>query len=246
MKTRSYDYYIKHYRSKTHPNKLVSFHVVLQESDLFISADSNLSQEAASSLYRVRLPLELYIKDHPGFLTSLNPMAVDDMAPPVVRHMLEVSHDAGVGPMASVAGAVADFVGKELLGHSRNIIVENGGDIFIKSETDVTVGIFAGKSPLSERILISIKKEETPVGISTSSGTIGSSLSFGRADAACVMAETAALADAVATAVGNRVKTNTDIEAALGYGMNIKGVRGVIVIVGNHLGVMGSMRLTEA
>jgi ApbE superfamily uncharacterized protein (UPF0280 family) len=127
---------------------------------------------------------------------------------------------------------------------SRNIIIENGGDVFIDTENDIHVGIFAGKSPLSERVSIYVKKEEMPLGISTSSGTIGHSLSLGRSDASCVKAQTTALADASATAVGNMVNTHHDLDRALKYGMSIKGVLGLVIIIGDRLGVMGDMELT--
>ena len=245
MKKSPDDYLIRDYRSRIVNSSLISFNVVLKESDLFISADSNLVEEATASLFKIRGSLESYINDHPDFLTSLSPLSIDDMAPPVVREMLKASMVAGVGPMAAVAGAVADYVGMDLQTYSRNLIIENGGDIFLKTESNIHVGIFAGKSPLSERVSIYIKKEEMPLGISTSSGTIGHSLSLGRADAACVKAKTAALADASATAVGNRVKTSHDLQAALDYGMNIPGVLGVVIIIGDRLGAIGDIELVN-
>ena len=245
MKKSPTDYFIRDYRNRIVKNKLVSFNVVIKESDLLISADSNLAKEATASLFGIRSSIESYINDHPEFLGSLIPISFDDMAPPVVRQMLKASSSAGVGPMAAVAGAVADHVGMDLQKRSRNIIIENGGDIFIKTENNLHVGIFAGKSPLSEKVSIYIRKEEMPLGISTSSGTIGHSLSFGQADAACVKAESAAIADASATAVGNLVKTNNDLEAALDYGMSIKGVFGLVIIIGDRLGAIGDIELRK-
>ena len=239
------DYVIRDYRNSIADNKLVSFNVVIKESDLFISADSNLAGEATASLFKIRSSIESYINDHPEFRFSLRPIPFDDMAPPVVLRMLGASKAAGVGPMAAVAGAVADHVGMDLLKLSRNVIIENGGDVFIQTENDLHVGLFAGKSPLSERVSIYIRSNEMPLGISTSSGTIGHSLSFGRTDAACVKAQSAALADAVATAVGNRVKTKTDLEEALDYGIKIKGVLGVVIIIGDHLGAIGDIELRK-
>ncbi len=245
MKKRAADYLIRDYRGRTVQNNLVSFNVILKESDLWISADCDLHTEATETLFQIRSSIESYINNHPGFLTSLVPMTFDFMAPPVVREMLAASSLAGVGPMASVAGAIADHVGRELLKHSQNVIVENGGDIFMKTDTELQVGVFAGKSTLSEQVAIYVKKEETPLGISTSSGTVGHSLSFGRADAACVKAESAAIADAAATAVGNRIQRKSDLKDALNYGIGIKGVRGVVIILGNRLGAIGDIELKE-
>jgi ApbE superfamily uncharacterized protein (UPF0280 family) len=239
------DYFIRDYRNRTATNKLVSFRVVIKESDLFISTDSHLAKEATASLFKIRSSIESYISSHSEFMFSLNPVPFDDMAPPAVSRMIIASKAAGVGPMAAVAGAVADHVGMDLLKLSRNVIIENGGDVFIKTEDDLRVGLFAGKSPLSERISIYIRSDEMPLGIGTSSGTVGHSLSLGRADAACVKAETAALADAAATAVGNRVKTKNDLEGALDYGMKIRGVLGVVIIIGDHLGAIGNIELKK-
>ncbi len=119
--------------------------------------------------------------------------------------MAAAAQTAGVGPMAAVAGAIAECVGRELLEFSPEVIVENGGDIFLKVSHRRTVGIFAGDSPLTGRIGIQIEARDTPLGVCTSSGTVGHSLSFGRADAVVVLAPAAALADAAATAIGNRV-----------------------------------------
>ena len=147
--------------------------------------------------------------------------------------------------MAAVAGAVADFVGSELLKHSREVIVENGGDIFLKISRPITVGIFAGASPLSERVGIKIEPSNDPCGICTSSGTVGPSLSFGTADAATIRAKSAALADAAASAVGNAVQTADDIQKALDLGQSLGCIDGIIIIKDDKLGVWGNMELTE-
>jgi ApbE superfamily uncharacterized protein (UPF0280 family) len=132
-------------------------------------------------------------------------------------------------------------VGKDLLRYSRNIIIENGGDIFIESQKDIHVGILAGNSPLSDSISIIIRKEDMPMGICTSSGTVGHSLSFGKADAVCVKAQSASLADAAATAIGNITKSKKDISRALQAGMKIKDVLGILIIVDDQFGVIGDI-----
>jgi ApbE superfamily uncharacterized protein (UPF0280 family) len=152
---------------------------------------------------------------------------------------------AKVGPMAAVAGAVAQMVGEKLLNYSGEIIVENGGDIYLKVGRKRVIAIFAGESVFTGKLAIEIKPECTPLGVCTSSGKVGPSLSLGIADAAVVVAPSAALADAAATAVGNMVKSETDVDAALEIGRRIKGVSGIVVIAGSNMGVWGDIRLVK-
>lgn len=229
------------YRSLINKNNLTSYNVKIAESDLFISSDSDLAGQAYKSLLKQRNFIESYIKTHPEFRTSLLPLVENDLAPPIVREMLGKSKICGVGPMASVAGAVSEFVGCDLLEQTTNLIIENGGDIFLRSETEVTVAIFAGESTLSYKLKLLIKPEDTPLGICTSSATVGPSLSFGKADAVCVISKSSTLADAAASAIGNRVKSKKDIKSSLNYGIKIPGVKGIIIICGNDMGAIGEV-----
>jgi len=240
------DYCIRSYRRDFIKHNLKTFNVKVEESDLFISADSDLSLLARRSVHQVRSHLEAYIIIHPEFLTSLTPLPYDEWAPEIVREMIKASAKAGVGPMAAVAGAVAEQVGHKLLSYSRNLIIENGGDIYMNSLSDIHVGLFAGSSPLSDRLFIKIRKEEMPCGVCTSSGTVGHSFSLGSADACCVKSRSTALADAAATAVGNLVKSKRDMQRALEAGMEIEGVLGIVIVVGNRMGAIGDMELDRA
>jgi ApbE superfamily uncharacterized protein (UPF0280 family) len=231
------------YRSLINKDNLVSYNINIAESDLFISSDINLADPAFKSLIKHRNSLESYIKDHPKFRTSFLPLPEDNLAPPIVRDMLSKSKICGVGPMASVAGAVAEFVGYDLLNLTENLIIENGGDIFIQSKNELKVSIYAGESALSYNVNFIVKPEETPLGICTSSATVGPSLSFGKADAVCVISKSATLADAAASAIGNKVKSKKDIKTALDYGIKIPGVRGIIIIYGNDMGSIGEVEL---
>ncbi len=232
------------YRNRISGNRLPTYRVVVKETDLNISSDGNLRDIAIESVRRHRNTLEEYIKIHPEFLTSIVPLFRDNMAPPIIRDMIEAAHDSGVGPMASVAGAIAEYVGLDLLTFSANIIVENGGDIFMKIvDRDIRVGIFAGESPLSYKVVLKIAPEETPLGICTSSATVGHSLSFGRADAVCTTSKSTSLADATATAICNSVKREGDIKAALHDASEIKGVLGIVIIAGNKMGAYGNIEL---
>ena len=231
------------YRSLINKDNLTSYNVKIAESDLLISSDTNLSDEALKSLAKHRYSLETYIKNHPDFRTSLLPLPEDDLAPPIVRDMLSYAKICGVGPMASVAGAVSEFVGYDLLDQTENLIIENGGDIFIKSENKLIASIYAGESALSYKVNILVKPEDSPLGICTSSATVGPSLSFGKADAVCVISKSATLADAAASAIGNRVKSKKDIKSALDYGIKIPGVKGIVIICGNDTGAIGEVEL---
>ena len=230
------------YRSLINKDNLISYNIKISESDLFISSDTDLAVLAEKSLIQHRYSLETYIRNHPEFQTSLLPLPEDHFALPIVRCMLSKSKICGVGPMASVAGAIAEFVGYDLLDATENLIIENGGDIFLRSKNKLNVAIYAGESTLSYKLNLIVKPEDTPLGICTSSATVGPSLSFGKADAVCVTSTSATLADAAATAIANRVKNKTNIKFALNYGMKIPGVKGIVIICGNDMGAIGEVK----
>lgn len=231
------------YRNLVRTDDLVIFEVMIKETDLFLRAETDLSREAREAVLKYRAQIETYIEKNPFFERSLLPLPVDPYAPKIVREMYRVSQIAQVGPMASVAGAIAESVSKDLLPYSKELIIENGGDIYLHSSKERTVGIYAGPSPLSLKIGILIHPQETPLGICTSSGTVGHSLSFGKADAVCILSKSAALADAVATAICNQVQGKKDIELALERGSRIEGVLGIVIIVGKKIGVWGRVKL---
>jgi hypothetical protein len=234
------------YRNWIGNDDLCHFNVVVKETDLYIRAQRNLKRKALKAILKYRAPLERYIEQHPDFLTTFKPILVDDEAPYIVKVMAEAAEKSGVGPMAGVAGAIAECVGKELLPFSPEIIIENCGDIFLKILKRRSVGIYAGLSPLSGKIALEIKPEETPLGISTSSGTVGHSFSSGKADGVTVLAPSAALADAAATAIGNRVINNEDIPQAIKFAQEIDGLKGVLIIKGKQLGIWGKVKFAPS
>jgi uncharacterized protein len=231
------------YRSLINKDNLTLYNVKIAESDLLISSDTNLTDRALKSLAKYRNSIETYIKNHRDFRTSFLPLPDDDLAPPIVRDMLIKSKICGVGPMAGVAGAVAEFIGYDLLGLTENIIIENGGDIFIKTKSNLIASVYAGESPLSYNVNFIVKSEKTPLGICTSSATVGPSLNFGKADAVCVISPSSTLADAAASAIGNKVKSKQNIKTALDYGIKIPGISGIIIICGNDMGAIGEVEL---
>jgi hypothetical protein len=233
------------YRQWVTTEDLVAFPVVVDETDLLIRAKSDLSSQALEMIQKCRAGLEDYIKKHPLFALTLEPMRVEDNAPAMVRNMALAAEAVGVGPMAAVAGAIAREVGAGLLQFSDEVIVENGGDIFMRSLRPRLVGVYAGESPLTGKIAFVIQPEDTPLGVCTSSGTVGHSLSFGLADAVTVFSPSAALADAAATAIGNRLHSAEDIPKAIEFAQRVPGLSGVAIVKGDVLGLWGRIQLTS-
>ena len=232
------------YRHWIKDQDLISFNIVINETDLYIRASTNLREKAHKLVSKYRGALEGYIKQHPQFLTSLEPIAVGEHAPPIIKEMAKATERVGVGPMASVAGAVAEFVGNDLLAFSPEIIVENGGDIYLKSSRKRIIGIYAAKSPLTGKIGLEINAQDTPLGICTSSGTVGHSLSYGKADAVIAISKSATLADAAATAIGNLIVQPADIPDGIELAKSIKGLKGVIIIEGDKMGLWGEVKIS--
>jgi ApbE superfamily uncharacterized protein (UPF0280 family) len=223
---------------------LVSFDVMEKETDLAISASTDLEAQARAAVLTYRQDLEKYINEDGSFSTSLEPITVSPNSSKIIRMMAEASAKAGVGPMAAVAGAIAELVGRELLRYSNEVIVENGGDIFMKVNRIMTIGIYAGEaSPFTDKIALRIQPNVNGIGICTSSGTVSHSLSFGKSDAVVIISEETALADAVATATGNVLKMPHDIEKGIDFARSIEGVKGVLVVIKDKIGSWGEVEL---
>lgn len=233
----------KTYRRIVQHPSLASYRVIQEQTDLWISTERDLSHLAREKVLECRSQLEGYIALYPEFLRTLCPWPAGGPAPDIVRNMIQAAAYAGVGPMAAVAGAIAEMVGERLRHHSRTVIVENGGDIFLCVNTPIVAAVFAGKSPLSMKIGLRIDAAGIPCGLCTSSGTVGHSLSFGKADSVSVLSCSCALADAAATAIANRVRSNTDIAPAISFGQSIPNVAGILIIVGKHIGAWGKMEI---
>ena len=229
------------YRNVLNKGDLVSFNVVVNETDLLVHAPCNLEKAAKELVIKYRGYIENYIKLYPDFIKTMLPWKADGPMPLIIKNMIFAGENAGVGPMAAVAGAIAEHVGKELLQDIDEVVVENGGDVFLKTNNPVVVGIFAGKSPLSMCIGLKINTIEKSAGVCTSSGTVGHSFSYGNADAVCVVSDSCSIADTAATSIGNRVKSGSDIQAAIDFGKNIKNVQGILVIVGEQMGMWGKL-----
>jgi ApbE superfamily uncharacterized protein (UPF0280 family) len=231
------------YRRHVQPDGLVAFEVVLHETDLQILAERDLTAEALELVIDARAQIEGFAAAVPRFAESFVPVQVPRSAPLLVKRMAEAAFTAGVGPMASVAGAVAEYVAIGLSRFSAEVVVENGGDDFLILTTDRIVGIHAGDSPLSDRMGLRVGAAQSPLAIATSSATVGPSISLGSADACTVLAHSGALADAVASAAGNRVHHTEDIQAAVDLAASIPGVLGAVIVIGGAMGAWGELDL---
>lgn len=242
---------MKRFYRDYHENEgFLRFEVVVEESDLLVIIEACdeptvIKEYAYEVVETIRAQIKTHIKHYPDFLVSLGPLEGIPVEDDVLLRMYSASVKADVGPMAAVAGITSEILGRALMGKYGliDMIIENGGDLFINSSVDRQIAIYAGDSPLSDKVSLNIKGDDTPLGICTSAGTVGHSLSFGNADAAVVISKDTALADAVATSVGNRVKSDADIKSALDYAMGIEGVLGVLVVVGDKLGAKGQIEL---
>ncbi len=241
-----YSYRERSYRRLPQSGLVVS-RVRLMETDLHIMARTLVTDAALTLATAARGEIEHYIAENPDFLHSLVPLPDDETAPEIIRSMLAAGIHAGVGPMAAVAGAVAEAVGRGLEKDGHNeIIVENGGDVYVHREKQCTIAIYAGESPLSGRVGLRLQPQQMPCGVCTSSAAIGHSLSLGKSDAAVVIAPQAAFADALATRLGNEVRDGAGgLNNALTIAQKMEDVTGVVLIAGEKLGAWGAVQLVR-
>lgn len=212
--------------------------VRIREADLRIA--STKADVVEAEVRRLRAELEAYIERQPAFKAALVPVDLLDGAPPIAVAMADAARACGVGPMAAVAGAVAQAAAEAAIAAGAvEAIVENGGDTWIASPSDVTVGLHAGDHALSGKLALSIPAARLPLSICSSSGRFGHSLSFGCCDIATIVAGSGALADAAATLAANRVRTVDDVEPTLERVMAIAGIIGVLIFKDDRVGVAG-------
>jgi hypothetical protein len=233
------------YRSALSPRQgECRFQVTVEESDLLVAAASDLSVDIAAYLRLIRGQLKNYILLNPEFKTSLTPLPAGPDAPEIARRMLEAASSCQVGPMAAVAGTIAQMVADRFAPLSPDILVENGGDIYLHSTRERLVALLA-KPVQGARLALRIAQCEFPLALCTSSATIGHSLSFGAADLVTVKARSGALADAAATTLGNLARSADHLPLVLKRAEELAkaGVLGVFVQVGEAMGAWGEMEL---
>jgi ApbE superfamily uncharacterized protein (UPF0280 family) len=214
-----------------------------KHSNCTLISDKQAGIEAAIASIKVNSEqLESYGKVNPKFFWSLKPVSALD-GPLVVKLMAEAAAKANVGPMAAVAGVLADLAVKDMVGLGCEVaVVEDGGEISAVSNVSIDVGFAAGDEPLSGRF--GFRLMDFPAAVATSSGRFSHAFSFGDAEAATVFCREAGLADAAATAVGNAVKgddPNEAIECGLDLAKSICGVEGALVLYGGCVGTVGKV-----
>jgi ApbE superfamily uncharacterized protein (UPF0280 family) len=199
-------------------------------------------EAVVEEIARQRQTLEAYIRSHEEFLTSFVPIELLPGAPEVARRMARAARLVGVGPMAAVAGTMAQLAAEAALrAGADEVIVDNGGDIYLCVAEPATVGLHTGTAGLGDRLAFLLQPHETPVAICSSSGRMGHSTSLGQCDLATVVAPDAALADAAATLAANLVKTVDDVDAALERVAAIEGIQGVLIVKNDRVGLAGRL-----
>lgn len=230
------------YRTLLNKENFLKFEVRVEETDLLIMAKKDLRDEIKKEVIKQREILKRYLKENPDFLFSFSPLYVESNEE-IIKLMSESSLLTKTGPMASVAGAIAEIVGKKFLKESDEIIIENGGDIFAKLNSDFNVAIYAGNSPFSMKIGIRLKKREIPYGVCTSSGKIGHSISFGDADAVVVISPSSAFSDGSATYFGNLIKGKIDEKNILSEIKNFPFIEGLVIIRDKEIFLWGDIEI---
>lgn len=201
----------------------------------------SLIGEAFDEIIEKRKIIEKYIKENPEFLEALRPIAVKQGDPELIVKMKNAAQIVGVGPMAAVAGVLAEEGCNKIKDKCSVAVVENGGDIFAVCRDPVNVGIFAGETKLKDKLAFKLDSKNTPIAICSSSSFLGHSKSFGKCDLATVFSKDSAIADCAATEVGNRVKKEEDIEKVLNWAISLEGVSGVIIIKNDKIGIIGDV-----
>ncbi len=221
-----------------------------RETDLWVAMDREHYRPESEryTLDRIlfyRKALEEHIALHPEFRDSLTPVVAPGGVHPIITAMSDAALAAGTGPMSAVAGAMAEYICRDLLTEfdAEEVIIENGGDIFLKLVAPATVAVYAGSSPLSEKIALQPAPAETPLALCCSSGTVGHSLSFGMADACMIACHNGALADAYATAFCNEVKDKIMAGPVTEKATGTAGILSAVIIIGDQVSMGGSIEI---
>ena len=223
-----------------------SYEVHIKETDILVKSKARLVQERIVDLTAgYRQDIEKYIEAFPEFKTTLSSFKMQGNPCAIVKEMIEKSSALDIGPMACVAGALAEYIGKDLLGLTDGLVVENGGDVFIKKQGRILLGIYAGPSSRINEFLLSIENTGPYLGICSSSSLLGHSLSLGRADMATVVSDSSIFADGLATKLANMVHDEDDIDEALAFARRFSLTKAVSLVKGQKIGVWGGVRLVK-
>ncbi|MDR2909779.1 MAG: UPF0280 family protein [Bacteroidales bacterium] len=238
------------YRQQFNIQRFTSFEIKYCETDLWIGIDpasfrTEMQEMVLGRIKELRQKMDDYILTEPLFKKTMNPFLPCENSPIEAKEMAAAAEKAGIGPMSAVAGLFAREAGEAILRNFlvEEMVIENGGDIFVLLKKELVLSVFAGNSPLSERIGLAIPEGLGKFGICTSAGTVGHSFSDGKADAVMVICSDVLLADAFATAFGNKVKTPDDVEKVINMAEKIPEILSLLIICEDKIGVRGNFEL---
>ena len=225
---------------------LFLLHLIYKQTDLWIKTDGKTDrQQVETYLKEAYKDIEAYTVCDMNFLRALHPCQVQESAPWIIKSMSRHASKANVGPMAGIAGAIAEYVGKRLSPKHSIIFCNNGGDIYYESPEEQWISLSAPGSPFHNRIKICVPPALKGKGLCTSSGTTGHSMNMGRAYAVTILAENAFSADVWATAVSNQIRSYLDIDSMLAHCKAQDEIEGVVILVDDYLGIWGDIRLSR-
>ncbi len=231
------------YRNSIKYAEKYNWHIVYKYSDLIVSCNRDVIGKIRSLLIEAYDLLESLIDKEPYFGKSLSPIKAKEDYPPIAKKMCEKAEIFNVGPMATVAGAICDYVASGLRGQCSRLIIENGGDVFIKSNRDVDVGVYVKSKIFKDRIYLKIRSKDTPCGLCSSSGIFGHSLSMGNADLVVVLSGSTISADGAATSIANSIEKEVDINKVIELYKEKKDIRGILIVKGEGIGIWGKIEL---
>lgn len=243
------------YRASMGRGRLTPFEISREQTDLWLGIDPQTAgsldplafeRTVVEAIDFTRVTILEYEKTHPGFIAAMTPVSSDPSAPQLIGQLIEAGERAGIGPMGAVAGTVARYVAQRIERSygTQELIIENGGDIYVRINRPLTMAVYAGSSPLSQKIGVIIPSGYSSLGVCTSAGTVGPSISYGKADAVMIICEDIALADAYATAFGNRVVVKEDVDAVIESIREIPEILSALVIKDDRAGVAGEFEVT--
>jgi ApbE superfamily uncharacterized protein (UPF0280 family) len=243
----------RNYRYFNDQSKIRFFTVKHFETDIQIGVDHasyklEMEHFVLDKITQLRKQILLYNQFvNPDFIKTFYPLAAAKEAPEIVQLMCESSMKAGIGPMASVAGAFAEIIGKVILNKFsiKEILIENGGDLFIHCREKKVLALYAGKSVFSNKLGVKIPAKTGTFGVATSSASVGHSFSLGKADAVTVICKSSALADAFATAFCNEIHKREDIEQVIHKAKLRKEILGIIIVKSDTLGCYGDFEVVS-
>ena len=233
------------YRNNISIKDKYSYRLKYKYTDLFITSDRDIVSELEHPVLSFYTEIEKVIESDPVFGSSLVPVKVQNRYSPIIKKMCHAAKIFGVGPMAAVAGAVCDRIAEDIAAECGFLMIENGGDIFIKSADGVKAGLYSSSEYFSDRLNIIIDAENIPCGICSSSGKMGHSMSTGNSDLVTIMSDSATMADAAATAIANSIRKKADIERAMSRFKNKKEIKGMVIIKGDRIGICGAIQLAS-